>query len=158
MTEYEHLTLLGQHALQPTSPSQAVLERVANPAAGKHYLIRLTCPEFTSLCPLTGQPDFAHIMIDYIPSGWIVESKSFKLLMGSYRNHGSFHEACTMEIAGACVAAYWGVLVSQRRHSDRRVLANRERPGRRLGSRTGRTVIPRAWLKLCPRTPEFESA
>jgi 7-cyano-7-deazaguanine reductase len=79
--------------------------------------VRLTCPEFTSLCPLTGQPDFAHIMIDYIPGNWIVESKSFKLLMGSYRNHGAFHEACTMEIAGKLVAvlnpvwlrigAYW---------------------------------------------------
>jgi 7-cyano-7-deazaguanine reductase len=117
MTEYEHLTVLGQHAIPPISPRQAVLERVANPAVGKHYLIRLTCPEFTSLCPLTGQPDFAHIMIDYIPNKWIVESKSFKLLMASYRNHGSFHEACTMEIADRLVAllepvwlrigAYW---------------------------------------------------
>lgn len=96
---YPHLTLLGHHAAQPQQPDDAILERVANPAPGKNYLIRLTCPEFTSLCPLTGQPDFAHIMIDYIPKDWIVESKSFKLLMGSYRNHGAFHEACTMEIA-----------------------------------------------------------
>ncbi len=107
-----------------------MLERVANPAAGKHYVVRLTCPEFTSLCPLTGQPDFAHIMIDYIPKDWIVESKSFKLLMGSYRNHGAFHEACTMEIAGRLVrlldpvwlriGAYW---YPQRRHSHRCLLA-----------------------------------
>jgi len=114
---YDHLTQLGHHAVRPTSPDVAVLERVANPAVGKLYVVRLTCPEFTSLCPLTGQPDFAHIMIDYIPGDWIVESKSFKLLMGSYRNHGAFHEACSMEIASKLVAfldpvwlrigAYW---------------------------------------------------
>jgi 7-cyano-7-deazaguanine reductase len=120
MTEtpsYEHLTLLGRHASQPARPDDAILERVANPAAGRLYIVRLTCPEFTSLCPLTGQPDFAHIMIDYIPKDWIVESKSFKLLMRSYRNHGAFHEACTLEIAAKLVAlldpvwlrigAYW---------------------------------------------------
>ena len=117
MTEYEHLTLLGQPASLPSNPDAAILERVANPAPGKHYIVRLTCPEFTSLCPLTGQPDFAHMMIDYIPKNWIVESKSFKLLMGSYRNHGAFHEACSMEIADQLVAllnpvwlrigAYW---------------------------------------------------
>nr|WP_294511734.1 preQ(1) synthase [uncultured Rhodopila sp.] len=116
-TPYDHLTLLGHAASQPVSPADARLERVANPAPGKQYIVRLTCPEFTSLCPLTGQPDFAHIMVDYIPNDWIVESKSFKLLMASYRNHGAFHEACTMEIAGKLVAlldpiwlrigAYW---------------------------------------------------
>ena len=89
-----HLTLLGHHAPQPTRPDDAILERVQNPATGRHYIVRLTCPEFTSLCPLTGQPDFAHIMVDYVPRSWIVESKSFKLLMQSYRNHGAFHEAC----------------------------------------------------------------
>jgi 7-cyano-7-deazaguanine reductase len=114
---YDYLTLLGQQAPQPANPDDAVLERVANPAPGRHYIVRLTCPEFTSLCPLTGQPDFAHIMIDYIPKDWIVESKSFKLLMRSYRNHGAFHEACTMDIAAKLVAhldpvwlrigAYW---------------------------------------------------
>nr|WP_294527324.1 preQ(1) synthase [uncultured Rhodopila sp.] len=116
-TPYDHLTLLGHAASQPANPDDARLERVANPAPGKQYIVRLTCPEFTSLCPLTGQPDFAHIMIDYIPKDWIVESKSFKLLMASYRNHGAFHEACTMEIAAKLVAllapiwlrigAYW---------------------------------------------------
>jgi 7-cyano-7-deazaguanine reductase len=114
---YEHLTLLGRPTARPAGPDEAPLERVANPAGGKSYIIRLTCPEFTSLCPLTGQPDFAHIVIDYIPKDWIVESKSFKLLMGSYRNHGTFHEACTMDIASKLVAildpawlrigAYW---------------------------------------------------
>ncbi|WP_428493221.1 preQ(1) synthase [Rhodopila sp.] len=100
---YRHVTLLGQHAKQPMSPEDAVLERVANPATGKHYIVRLVCPEFTSLCPLTGQPDFAHVVIDYVPNHWLVESKSFKLLLGSYRNHGCFHEACTMEIAAKLV-------------------------------------------------------
>jgi 7-cyano-7-deazaguanine reductase len=102
---YSHLTVLGHHAPQPSSPDDAKLERVGNPAAGRNYVIRLTCPEFTSICPLTGQPDFAHIVLDYIPESWIVESKSFKLLMASYRNHGAFHEACTMEIAARVVEA-----------------------------------------------------
>ncbi len=98
-TPYTGLTQLGHHVSQPQSPDQAVLERVANPAAGKHYVIRFTCPEFTSLCPLTGQPDFAHLVIEYIPRDWIVESKSLKLFFTSFRNHGAFHEACTMMIA-----------------------------------------------------------
>ncbi len=80
-----------------------MLERVAAPAQGKHYLVRFTAPEFTSLCPITGAPDFAHIVIDYVPGAWIVESKSLKLYLGSYRNHGAFHEACTLQIAGALV-------------------------------------------------------
>ena len=113
----EGLTQLGQPTAQPASPEQAVLERVPNPTPGRHYLIRFTCPEFTSLCPLTGQPDFAHIVIDYVPGDWIVESKSLKLFMASFRNHGAFHEACTMQIAERLTAlltpawlrigAYW---------------------------------------------------
>ena len=103
-TPYTGLTQLGHATRLPTSPQDAVLERVANPALGKSYVVRLTCPEFTSLCPLTGQPDFAHLVIDYIPRDWIVESKSLKLYLGSYRNHGAFHEACTMEIGARLVA------------------------------------------------------
>jgi 7-cyano-7-deazaguanine reductase len=98
------LTQLGQMSRLPASPEEAVLERVPNPATGKHYTIRFTCPEFTSLCPITGQPDFAHVVIDYIPRDWIVESKSLKLFMGSFRNHGAFHESCTMMIADRLVA------------------------------------------------------
>jgi 7-cyano-7-deazaguanine reductase len=101
MTEpnYSGLTQLGR-AVQPAAdPDAAVLERVANPCAGRHYVVRFTCPEFTSLCPITGQPDFAHIVIDYIPRDWIVESKSLKLYLTAFRNHGAFHEACTMGIA-----------------------------------------------------------
>ena len=90
---------LGRNVTLPASPEEAVLERVANPAGGRHYVVRFTCPEFTCLCPLTGQPDFAHFVIDYIPRDWIVESKSLKLFFASFRNHGAFHEACTMQIA-----------------------------------------------------------
>jgi 7-cyano-7-deazaguanine reductase len=114
---HEGLTILGQYTPPPQDPSAANLERIPNPVMGKGYLVRLTCPEFTSLCPLTGQPDFAHLVIDYIPEGWLVESKSFKLLMGSYRNHGAFHEHCTLDIASRLVTllspvwlrigAYW---------------------------------------------------
>jgi 7-cyano-7-deazaguanine reductase len=98
MTE---LTQLGRQVPLPDSPDDATLERVAAPAQGRRYLVRFTAPEFTSLCPITGQPDFATIMIDYVPEAWIVESKSLKLYLGSFRNHGSFHEACTLQIAGA---------------------------------------------------------
>lgn len=96
---YDDLTQLGRPALVPAGPEKAVLERVANPRPDAHYLVRFAMPEFTSLCPLTGQPDFAHLVIDYIPRAWIVESKSLKLFLNSFRNHGAFHEACTMEVA-----------------------------------------------------------
>ena len=89
------LTQLGATAPLPASPDQAVLERVPNPHDASLYLVRLTCPEFTSLCPVTGQPDFAHFIIDYAPGEWIVESKSLKLFMGSFRSYAAFHEACT---------------------------------------------------------------
>ena len=102
-TPYAGLTQLGHPTAQPASPDKATLERVPNPASDKHYVVRFTCPEFTSLCPLTGQPDFAHIVIDYVPRGWIVESKSLKLFLTAFRNHGAFHEACTMMIAGRLV-------------------------------------------------------
>ena len=95
----ETLTQLGQPAELPASPDDAVLERVANPQAGTSYLARFTCPEFTALCPVTGQPDFGHLVIDYVPGSWLVESKSLKLYLGSFRNHGHFHEDCTITIA-----------------------------------------------------------
>ena len=93
------LTQLGQQAELPTSPDQATLERVPNPHPDTDYLVRFTCPEFTTLCPITGQPDFAHIVIDYVPQSHIAESKSLKLYLGSFRNHGAFHEDCTLTIA-----------------------------------------------------------
>ena len=99
------LTQLGRRTRLPPSPDKAVLETVANPHAGVDYLVRFTCPEFTSICPLTGQPDFAHLVIDYVPVERIVESKSLKLFLGSFRNHGAFHEDCTVSIAQRLVAA-----------------------------------------------------
>ena len=96
---YENLTQLGSHTALPDDPKDAVLERVPNPKKDMEYNVRFTAPEFTSLCPLTGAPDFAHLMIDYVPGDWLVESKSLKLFLGSFRNHGSFHEDCTLEIA-----------------------------------------------------------
>lgn len=96
---YENLTQLGSFAALPDSPEKAVLERVTNPQKGVSYLVRFTAPEFTSICPITGAPDFAHLMIDYVPKDWLVESKSLKLFLGSFRNHGAFHEDCTVAIA-----------------------------------------------------------
>ena len=104
MTE-EQLTQLGSQAEIPASPEDAVLEAVANPTPELDYVIRFTCPEFTSLCPITGQPDFAHLVIDYIPETKIVESKSLKIYLASFRNHGAFHEACTTNIAQRLVDA-----------------------------------------------------
>ena len=89
---------LGQHTEIPASPEAAVLDRVPNPHADIDYLARFTAPEFTSLCPVTGQPDFAHLVIDYVPGDWLVESKSLKLYLTSFRNHGAFHEDCTVAI------------------------------------------------------------
>ena len=111
------LTQLGRATTAPATPDAAVLERVPSPAPDKAYLVRFAAPEFTSLCPLTGQPDFAHLVIDYVPGAWLVESKSLKLFLGSFRNHGAFHEACTMAVADRLVrllaprwlriGAYW---------------------------------------------------
>lgn len=95
----EHLQQLGAHAAIPASPEAAVLERVDNPHANVDYVVRFTCPEFTSICPVTGQPDFAHLVIDYVPLKWLVESKSLKLYLHAFRNHGAFHEDCTVAIA-----------------------------------------------------------
>jgi 7-cyano-7-deazaguanine reductase len=93
------LKLLGKQVRGFASPEAAIIETVANPHKGTDYVVRFTCPEFTSLCPLTGQPDFAHIVIDYVPNLSIIESKSLKLFMASFRNHGAFHEDCTVGIA-----------------------------------------------------------
>ncbi len=98
------LTQLGHKSALPASPADAVLERVENTQADTSYLVRFTAPEFTALCPVTGQPDFAHFVIDYVPDKWLVESKSLKLFMGSFRNEGIFHEDCTVGIGRRLVA------------------------------------------------------
>lgn len=91
-------------------PDSKTLQAVENPHRDLDYSIKLTCPEFTSLCPITSQPDFAHIIIDYIPQDKIIESKSLKLYLFSYRNYGAFHEKCTIQIAKDlidCIKPKW---------------------------------------------------
>ncbi len=116
-TDVSSLSMLGQQTETPKNPEEAVLEKVPATHAGTDYVVRFTAPEFTSLCPMTGQPDFAHIVIDYIPNEWLVESKSLKLFLHSFRNHGAFHEDCSIYIAKRIVelldpkwlriGAYW---------------------------------------------------
>jgi 7-cyano-7-deazaguanine reductase len=89
---------LGRPAAIPASPDEAVLDRVDNPHRDENYVARFTIPEFTTLCPITGQPDFAHLVIDYVPDRFLVESKSLKLYLASFRNHGAFHEDSTVAI------------------------------------------------------------
>lgn len=109
--------LLGKQSSLPASPDEAILDCVPNPYPNVNYVARFSVPEFTSLCPVTAQPDFARIYIDYIADELMIESKALKLFMGSFRNHGAFHEACTMLIADRLVkvlspkwfriAAFW---------------------------------------------------
>jgi len=99
------LTLLGRAVAMPASPDAARLEAVPNPHPDSPYLVRFAAPEFTSLCAVTGQPDFAHLVIDYVPAKELVESKSLKLFLGSFRNHQGFHEDCTIMVGKRIVAA-----------------------------------------------------
>ena len=93
--EMPGVTLLGNNNTQyPTRYAPEVLETFVNKHPDNEYLVTFTCPEFTSLCPKTGQPDFARIIINYIPRELMVESKSLKLYLFSFRNHGDFHEDC----------------------------------------------------------------
>jgi 7-cyano-7-deazaguanine reductase len=101
----DELTQLGRPTAIPAKPDAAQLETVPNPHPGTVYVVRFTAPEFTSLCPVTGQPDFAHLVIDYVPQDRLVESKSLKLFLASFRNHGAFHEDCTVQIAKRLIAA-----------------------------------------------------
>ncbi|MCA0319154.1 MAG: preQ(1) synthase [Proteobacteria bacterium] len=95
---------LGKAVETPASPEVAELDRVPNPHADTNYVTRFVAPEFTSLCPVTGQPDFAHLVIDFVPDQWLVESKSLKLYLTSFRNHGAFHEDCTVAIGKKLVS------------------------------------------------------
>jgi 7-cyano-7-deazaguanine reductase len=96
---------LGRSVKALRSPDDAMLDAVPNPHKDSDYVVRFTAPEFTSLCPVTGQPDFAHFVIDYVPAKSIVESKSLKLFLGSFRNHAAFHEDCTIAIGKRVVTA-----------------------------------------------------
>ena len=89
---------LGRKTSVPASPKDATLDRVPNAHPDTDYVARFVMPEFTTLCPITGQPDFAHLVIDYVPNRFLVESKSFKLYLNSFRNHGAFHEDCTVSV------------------------------------------------------------
>ena len=93
---YQNLIQLGGDTEYGRAPEEVLIESVANPHPDSDFLVRFAAPEFTSLCPITGQPDFAHLVIDYVPGERLVESKSLKLYLGSFRNHGAFHEACTV--------------------------------------------------------------
>ncbi len=104
-SDHDQLRALGNASAPPATPDEAVLETVENPYTDAPYLVRFTCPEFTSICPVTGQPDFAHLVLDYAPNHRIVESKSLKLFLTSFRNHGAFHEACTTMIAQRVIEA-----------------------------------------------------
>jgi 7-cyano-7-deazaguanine reductase len=99
------LTQLGRPVPLPASPDKATLESVANPHPDSDYVVRFTAPEFTCLCPMTGQPDFAHFVIDYAPGKLLVESKSLKLFLNSFRSTGAFHEDATLLVAKRVVAA-----------------------------------------------------
>ena len=100
----ETLSHLGHASRIPDAPDPRTLERVPNPHRDVDYVTRFAAPEFTSICPVTGQPDFAHLVIDYVPDRWLVESKSLKLHLKSFRNHGAFHEDCTVRIGKELVA------------------------------------------------------
>src|SRR5690606_9328478 len=117
MTDTSSLSQLGRTVDAPDNPGAAILDKVASGNQGTDYVVRFPAPRFTSLCPMTGQPDFAHIVIDYIPDAHLVESKSLKLFLHSFRNHGAFHEDCSIYIARRLVellqpkwlriGAYW---------------------------------------------------
>jgi 7-cyano-7-deazaguanine reductase len=99
MAKKTNLLLGKETKYKLDKPIKTLLFAVDNPHLDCDYSIKLSCPEFTSICPITGQPDFAHLIIDYIPNKKIIESKSLKLYLFSYRNHGAFHENCTVQIA-----------------------------------------------------------
>ena len=154
MPDARDLTLLGHAAAIPDSPERRCWSawRIRDPDAT--YLVRFACPEFTSLCPVTGQPDFAHLVIDYAPGEWLVESKSLKLFLASFRNHGGFHEDCTLLVGAAhrrgrraALAQDRRLLVPARRHPDRRVLADRHAARGPVAARPGRAALSRAGLR-----------
>ena len=95
---------LGRPVALPQCPGDAVLDAVPNPHTDTDYVVRFTAPEFTTLCPITGQPDFAHFVIDYCPGKSLLESKSLKLFLSSFRNLTAFHEDCTVTIGKRIVA------------------------------------------------------
>ncbi len=105
MREKENMTHLGsQNTTYESDYNPGLLESFENRYPGRDYFVKFNCPEFTSLCPITGQPDFANIVISYVPDRRMVESKSLKLYLFSYRNHGDFHEDCVNRIMDDLIA------------------------------------------------------
>ena len=146
---------LGHPSPIPASPEKAVLDRVGNPHPGTNYVARFTFPEFTVMCPVTGQPDFATLVIDYVPKDWLVESKSLKLYLNSFRSHGAFHEDCTVAIGKKLIALLkpkWlrigGYFHPRGGMPIERLLAGRKVAGRRLGAGPGRRHLSRAWIEI----------
>jgi hypothetical protein len=135
---------LGRAVEWPKTPGEAQLDRVPNPQRDTNYLVRFTAPEFTSICPVTGQPDFAHLVIDYAPGQWLLESKSRRISRGL---HG-YDRQTDISRDQAEMAAHRRLLVSARRHSDRRVLANRQIAEGHVDSRSGRRALSRAGMIL----------
>jgi 7-cyano-7-deazaguanine reductase len=122
---------LGRAVEWPDSPEKAKLDRVPNPQAGTNYLVRFTAPEFTSICPVTGQPDFAHLVIDYVPGPWLLEIEVAEALRrqlpqprrlprGLHRDDRPAHRRRRQAENGCAYGGYW---YHARRHPDRRVLA-----------------------------------
>lgn len=111
------LTYLGRSTPAPITPDEAVLDRMPNSHGDSLCTVRFSAPEFTVLCAVTGQPDFAHLVIDYVPRKWVLELKSLKFYLASFRNHSGFHEQITITIGkrmAAClepaylrIGAYW---------------------------------------------------
>ena len=156
MSTPSSLTLLSHATGIPASPEAARLERVPNPEPGTTYLVRFTCPEFTSLCPVTGQPDFAHLVIDYAPGRVAGREQVAEAVPGEFRNHGGFHEDCTAPVGRRLVeavepqmAADRRLLVSARRHPDRRLLADRRAARGPLAAGPGRPAY--RGRRLTPR-------
>ena len=105
------LKYLGKKSKIFNDPKNFILDSVKNPHSDLNYVVRLSSPEFTSICPLTSQPDFGNIIIDYIPNKLIVESKSFKLFLYTFRNHGAFHEECTLIIAKKVIKSLYEIFI-----------------------------------------------
>ena len=100
------MTYLGKSTPAPESPDEAVLDRIPNAHPDTPYLVRFSAPEFTTLCAVAGQPDFAHFVIDYVPRAWLIESKALKFYLSSFRNHVNFHEQCTVSIGKRLALSY----------------------------------------------------
>ena len=111
--ELTGVSLLGNKTKYPTDYAPEVLEAFINKHPGNDYFVKFNCPEFTSLCPMTGQPDFAAIYISYVPDQKLVESKSLKLYLFSFRNHGDFHEDCVNIIMKDLIPNTVGIIVIQ---------------------------------------------